>query len=116
MQQREAAVDASRQERRVLVVRLHDEAEPLEAAKVVGERQRDAGAALAERGIGDRIFTELVDEGDARIFDAPQLLREMLRIGPQRRLLVDDPAVDAVLGARRAQVRVAATILDAAQE
>ena len=72
--EREAAVDATRQERGVLVVGLHDEAEALEAAEVLGERERDAGAALAERGVGDRVLAELLDEGDARILDAPQLL------------------------------------------
>ena len=46
MEQREAAVDAARQQRRILVVGLHDQAVPLERAEVLGQRQRDAGPSL----------------------------------------------------------------------
>ena len=116
MDEREVAVDAARQERRVFVVGLHDEAVALERAKVVGERERDARPALAERGVGDRVFAELVDERDARIFDAPKLFGIVLGIGRSVGCSSIDPAVDAVLRARRAQMRVAAAIFDAAEE
>jgi len=39
MQQRETAVDPAGQQRRVFVIRLHDESVPLELTKVFGERQ-----------------------------------------------------------------------------
>ena len=40
-----------------------------------------------------------------------QLLRIVRRVGPQRRFLVDDPAVDTVRRSRCTQMRVAAAVL-----
>ena len=61
--------------------------------EVLGERERDAGAALAERGVRDRrTCPSSVDERDARVLDAPQLLGIVLGIGAQRRLRVDRPS------------------------
>ena len=80
---------APREERRVLVVGLHDEPVALERAKVLGERERDARAALAERGVRDGVLAQLVDERDARVLDPPELLGVVLGLGAQRRLCVD---------------------------
>jgi hypothetical protein len=38
------------------------------------------------------------------------------RIGPQRRLCIDPPSVDAIVGSRGAQMRVASSVLDPAEE
>ena len=62
------------------------------------------------------VLAELLDERDPRVLDAPELLRIVLRIGSKRRLRVDDPAVDAVGRSRGAEVRVAAAILDPAEQ
>ena len=62
------------QERRVLVVGLHHEPASLEVSKVLGERERDAGAPFAEGGVRDRILAELLDERDPRVLDPPELL------------------------------------------
>ena len=68
-------------QRRVLVVGLHDQAAALEGAEVLGERERDARAALAERRVRDRVLAELLDERDARVLDAPELLGVVLGVG-----------------------------------
>ena len=117
MQQGEAAVDAPGQQRGVLVVGLHDQAEALEAAEVLGERQRHAGPSSTERGVGHDVPTELFDERDARVFDAPQLLGISLRIRTDSVGSASiDPAVDAVARSGGTQMRMAAPVLDPAQE
>ncbi len=109
--EREAAVDPMRQECSVLVVRLHDQAAPLEGAKVLREREgprpdppcRTPSTAMA-------YCPELVDERDARILDSVSTSGVVVGVGPQRRLAVDDPAVDAVLRTCSAQMRVAGAL------
>jgi hypothetical protein len=59
---------------------------------------------------------QLGHEGDARVFDTPDLLRIILGIGHQRRFAVDLPAVHAIEGAGSAQMRQAAPVFDAAQQ
>jgi hypothetical protein len=113
---REAAVDAARQQGRVLVVGLHHQAVPLEAAKVLRERERDPGTPSAERRVSHPVPADLFDNGDARVFDAPELFRILLRIGDRRRLRVDDPAVGTVVGPRGAQMGVAMPVLHATEE
>ena len=116
MQQREAPVDAPRQQRRVLVVRLHHQPAALERAEVLGERERHAGSAARERGVRDGVLAQLGDVGDARILDAPDLLGMMLAIRQERRRRIDHPPIDAVGGAGGAEMRVSASILHPAQE
>jgi hypothetical protein len=74
VQQGEAAVHAARQQRGILVIGLHHQPAALEGPEVLGERERDAGPAPAEGCVGHRIAPELVDVGDPRVLDAPQLL------------------------------------------
>jgi len=112
---RELSVDPTRQERGVLVVRLHDETAPLEIAEVSGEGQRDARAAFGEGGVRDGVPAELLDPRDPGVFDSPELFRMILGVGPERRLVVDDPSVHAVRRSRRTQVRMPASVLDPAE-
>ena len=116
MQQGKAAVDAAGQQRGVLVIGLHDEAEALEAVEVLGERERHTGSSSTERGVGHDVLTQLLDEGDAGIFDAPQLLRVSLRIRSECGLGIDRPAIDAVARSGGTQMRMAAPVLDPAEE
>lgn len=96
VQQGIQAVHAAREQRRVLVIRLHDEPAAFECDEILRQRQRDATAVLAERGISDDVLVQFLDEGDPRILDAPQFFGIAIRLGPQRRRRVDDPSVDAV--------------------
>ena len=112
----EVAIHATRQERGILVIRLHGEPQPLERDEVLGQGERHAGAALAERRERHGIGAQFLDEGDAGILDSPELLWMVLRIREQRRHGIDDPAVHAIRRACRAQMRVPATILDAAEQ
>src|SRR5207249_11843260 len=98
----------------VLVIGLQHLAASVEVPEVFCERERDARPSPAEGGICDRVLPEILDEGDARILDAPELLRMVLRVRAEGRLAVHDPPVDAIDRARRTQVRVAAAILDPA--
>ena len=116
MEQRKAAVDATRQHRRILVVRLHDQSQALECTEVRGQGQRDAGTRLTERRIGHGILPEFLNEGDPRILNAPLFFRMVSGIGTECGLAIDRPPVDAVGRSRRAQVRVPAAILGPAQQ
>ena len=60
------------------------QAKALEVVEVVGERERHTGSSSAERGVGHDVSIELLDERDARIFDAPQLLGISLGIRKER--------------------------------
>ena len=71
---------------------MHDEAKALEAVEVVGECERHTGSSSTERGVGHDVPTELFDEGDAGVFDAPQLLWISLRIRAERGLRIVDPS------------------------
>jgi hypothetical protein len=108
----EVAVDPTRQEGGVLVRRLHDDAVPLEDPKVLREGEGDPGATLAESRVCDHVLAELFNEGDPWILDSPDLLWVLVGSRPKRRLLVDDPAVDAVRRSGGAEVRMPSAILD----
>ena len=81
MNQRPIAVDSPRQQRRVLVVRRHDDAVALEASKVFGQSQRHARTATRIRGISHNVLLQFGHECDSRIFDAPDLFGIFLRAG-----------------------------------
>jgi hypothetical protein len=108
--------DASGKQRGVLVVGRHDVADPFELLKVIGQCQRDARPAARERRVGDAVLVHFRDEGDPRVFDAPDFFGEILRVRKHRRLRVDVPVVDAVRGTGRAQVRPPGAVFDAAQQ
>ena len=104
MNEREVSVDAAREERRVLVVWLHHDAQTLEGAKILGQRERHAGTASTECRVGNRVFAELLDPSDARILDPPKLLAMVDDIGRQGGSLVDEPTIDAIFGSSRAKM------------
>src|SRR6266567_6027996 len=116
MNQRPASVDSPRQKRGVFVVRRHNYAITLEGTEVFGQSQGHAGTAARIGRVSDDVLLKFRHERDARIFDAPDLLRMILRVGHQCRLVVDLPSIDAVARARGAKMRQAATILDSAQQ
>src|SRR5580658_5465753 len=116
MQERKVPVDAARQQSGILVVGLHDEPAPFEMAKVLGQDEGDPRPPFAERGVGDRVLSKLLDECDPRVLDPPELFGVTLRVGAKRGLGIDHPAGHAVLGSRGAQVRMPAAIFDAAEE
>src|SRR2546428_648493 len=96
MKKCEAPVDTSRKQGGILVVRLHDQAAALEALEVLGECERHTRASFAEGGVRDRELAELLHERDPWVLDSPELLRIVVRVGPERRLAVDRPSVAAV--------------------
>src|SRR6266571_5730178 len=71
MDQSPRAVNPSGQKGRVFVVRRHDDAEPLEYAKIFRECQRHSGTATRIRSVSHGILLEFRHICDARIFDAP---------------------------------------------
>ncbi len=116
MNQCPTAADSARQQSRVLIFRRHDDAESLKAPEVFGQRQRDSGTAARKRCVRHRILFEFRNVGDARIFDAPDLFRELARIRQQRWLGIDAPSVDSIGGTRGAQMRQAAPVFHAAKQ
>ncbi len=98
------SADPARQQGGVLILRRHDDAEALEVAEILGERQGDAGTVVRVGGVDDGVLAEFGDVGDAGVLDAPQLFRDGSGIGRQRGLRIDPPAVHAVGRAGRAQV------------
>jgi len=74
VEQREVSVDASRQQRRVLVVGLHHQATALKVAKIPRQRERHARATPAKRCVRDDVLAELRDIRDPWVFDPPELL------------------------------------------
>ena len=116
MNQRPVSADSPRQKRGIFVVRWHDDAVALEVAKIFGQSQRHSGAAARIGGVSDYILLQLGHESDARIFNTPDFLRILLRVGHQRRFTIDLPSIDAILRARGAQMRQAAPVFNAAQE
>src|SRR5947208_8983977 len=89
VKERETPVDPARKQRSVLVVRLHDQSIPLEATEVLGERERHTRPSSAESGVRDHELAELLDEGDPRILDPPELLRIVFRVSAESRRRVD---------------------------
>ena len=80
MNQRPAAVDSSRQECGVLVIRRHDDAVSFEGAEVFGQSQRHSGPAARIGRVGNDVLLQFRNKGDARIFNAPDLFRIILRV------------------------------------
>ena len=89
MQEHPVAVDPARQEHGVLVLGGHDHPQAREAPEVLGLGERHAWAFAAEHGVGDDPAVQLLDEGDARILEAPLLLGVRAVIG-ERGVIVDD--------------------------
>src|SRR5581483_11895034 len=116
MDQEPLTVDAMRKEGGILVFRRHDDAIALELVEIFGHSQRNSGPVARVSSIDNRIFAQLGNIGDARIFDAPYLLGKMLGICGQRRLRVDLPIVDAVGRARSTEMRKTASVLHAAEQ
>src|ERR1700680_3656910 len=81
MNQRPASIDPPRQKCGVFVVRRHDYAVSFETAEIFGQSQRHAGTASRIRSVGDDVLLQFRNKRDARIFDAPDLLRIVLRAG-----------------------------------
>ena len=109
-------IDSSRQKGGVLVLGRHDDAEPFEGLEVACEGQGHSGTAAREGGVGYGELLQLRDPGDARILDAPELFREFAGQRGHGGLRVDPPAVDAVGGARGAEMREAAPVFYATEE
>src|SRR5690242_19799315 len=89
----QVAVDTTRQERSIFIVRLHDDAETFKRAKVVGQCQRNTGTALAIRRICDRILVHFFNVSDASVFDSPQFLRILFRVGHKCWRWIDQPTI-----------------------
>jgi len=114
--QRPESVDSSGQESGILVVRRHDDAESFVGTKILGQSQGDTGAAAGIGGVDDRVLLKLWNEGNARIFDAPDFFRMEFRESGHGWFGIDHPIVDSIHGARRTEVRVAAAVFHATQE
>jgi hypothetical protein len=109
------AADPARQQGGILVLGRHGHPETLEGLEVLGLGERDAGPLPAERGVRDDPGAELLDEGDARIFEAP-LLFGVPAVVAEGGVVVDDPVGRAVRRAGAGQMREAAPVLDAAEQ
>ena len=110
------AVNPSRQQRRVLILRRHDDAEPLKALEIPGQRQGDSWTASRKRRVRYSVLLEFRDVSDAGIFDAPYLFRIVVGVCRQRRFGVDSPSVNAIGGSRGAQVRQASPVFHPAEQ
>ena len=80
MNKRPAATDPARQQRGIFILRRHDHTESLKGSKVLGQRKRDSRTSSRKGCVGNGILLEFRDVSDARIFDAPNLFRILLRI------------------------------------
>ena len=108
------AVDPLRQQRRVLVLGLADDAVSLNGHEVLGGREEHGRPGRPVGGARDHPALELGDAHDPRILESPELALD----APPReeeRLRIDDPAVDAVGRTRGREMRDAPEILDAGQ-
>jgi hypothetical protein len=103
MEHRPAPAELHRKESSILIVGRHDRAEPLELLEVGGGGERDQRPTDGESSIGDGVVAGLLEPGDARILDAPDLFRIAVGIAGEGRLRIDPPVGDAVL--LRATVR-----------
>ena len=104
MNQSPQAANPSGQQSRVLVLRLHDDPIPIKTLKVLGQRKGDSWTTPCKRGIRHRELLEFGNVCDARIFDAPNLLRILPWTYRHRRFRIDPPAVDSIRRARGAKV------------
>ena len=109
-----AALDPVREERGVLVVRLSDDAAPLDAREVLCRREENGWARGSVGGAGDDPAVELVDPDDARILESPLLARGPAR--GEQRLGIDRPVADAVRRTGDSQVRDPPTVFDPGEQ
>ncbi len=116
MHQRPEPSDPARQQGGVLIFRRHDDAVALEGLEIFCHGQRHAGPPSGKGSISDRILLQLRHVSDARIFYAPEFFGVFARIGRQRRLRINAPAIDSIRGSGRAKVRQATPIFDATQQ
>ena len=116
MNQSPASIDSPRQKGGVLVVRRHDHAESFECAEVFGQGKRHARTSARIGSVGHNVFLKFGDEGDARILDAPDFFRIILRVCQQCGLTIDLPSIDAVGRARGTEMRQPTAIFHAAEQ
>ena len=116
MNERPVVANPSRKKSRVLIFRLHNDAESFKALKVSGHCERDSRPSSRKGSIGHRVFFEFRNIRDAGIFNSPDLLWKLAWTGHQRWLRIDDPTVDSVSRAGSAQVRHASAVLHPTQQ
>ena len=116
MDHRPAAVEAAREEGRVLVLGRHDrsEATDLRKSRVVASADERPAAAVGR--VGDRPFLALGQPGDARVLAAPGLLGIAIDVGLEERLGIEPPVGDAVGAAGDVELGDPAEVLDADEE
>src|SRR5579863_8041648 len=104
MNQRPVSIDSPRQQRGIFIVGRHNYAVALETSEVFGQSQRHSGAATRIGSVSDGVLLQFGYESDARILDAPDFLRILLRVRHQGRLAINLPAIHTISRARRAKV------------
>ena len=107
-----SSVDPLRQNRRVLVLGLADDPDPLDRSKVRRRGEIDGRAARAVGRAGYDPALELAHPDRAGVFEAPLLALDALRRREQG-LGSDRPSTQAVGRARDSQMGDASAILDA---
>ena len=115
MKENPLAIDALRQQSRVLVLRRLNDSVALDAPEVLGRCEKDCRAGRAVDRAGDDPALELRNEDDASVLEAPLLALDAVGRGKQR-LRVDRPAVDPVAGSGDREVRQTGQVLDAREE
>jgi hypothetical protein len=96
MNERPVVANPSREKSRVLVFRLHDDAESFKALKVSGHCERDSRPSSRKGSIGNRVFVEFRNVGDAGIFNTPYLLWILAGSPPTWAFRIDDPTIDSI--------------------
>ena len=86
-----------------LVVELINDADAAYTIVTTALQNKKAVVSANKKLIADHL-AELLDERDAWILDAPELFGIGVRLGQHGRRGVDDPAVDAIARAGRAQM------------
>src|SRR6266851_1143573 len=114
--QRPAAVDSTRKQGGIFVLRRRDGTESLEPREIRGPGQRDKRPAARIGGVGDIVCRVFRHVRDAGILDAPELLGMLGGIWAERRCGVNLPVIDAVARTGDTEVRKSATILHAAEQ
>src|SRR4051794_37843910 len=94
MNQCPTTIELAREKRRVLVLWGHDRPMPFERAKVLGGGQSNQGSGARIGGVGHRIATQWLEEYDASVFHAPQLLGIDIGLRFEGGLRVDAPVGD----------------------
>ena len=116
MNERPVVANPSREKSRVLIFRLHNDAESFKALKVSGHGERDSRSSSGKGSIGNRVFVELRNIGDAGIFNTPDLLWKLAWVRHQRRPWVDHPTIDSIYRTGRAEVRHSGTVFHATEQ